>query len=220
MAKTQDNVVHVVEIFRSLQGETSFAGLPFAFVRLAGCELECRWCDTAYARHARGKPMTIPQVLDAVEELGPRRVCITGGEPLLQRESPQLAFRLSQRGFRVLVETSGAYDISTLPHPIIRIMDIKCPSSGMSEKMDWYNLGHLRRDDQVKFIIADREDYEWARGHIEKFSLSEKCTVLMGAVSGELEPGLLGDWILFDDLEARLQVQLHKIIWPDREREA
>lgn len=220
MANPPENTVSVIETFRSLAGETSYAGKPFAFVRLAGCDLECVWCDTAYARHAAGTTMTILQVVEKVEALGPKSVCITGGEPLIQRATPQLAYHLTQRGFTVLVETSGAYDISILPWPIHRIMDMKCPSSGMCERMDWYNFGHLRAGDQVKFVIADREDYEWARELIEKHRLPGRCEVLMGVVQDQLAPGELADWILFDDLEVRLQLQLHKILWPDRQREA
>lgn len=214
------DILNVVEIFRSLQGESRFQGLPCCFVRLAGCDLNCTWCDTPYARHALGKPMTIPQIIDAVDALGPKMVLITGGEPLMQRAAPILAFRFTQRGFTTLVETNGAYDISTLAYPILRILDMKCPSSGMHERMEWYNLGHVSEEDEVKFVIADRRDYEYARNLIEKHALTGRTNVVMSPVHERLNPGDLGDWILFDNLDIRLQIQLHKLIWPDRVREA
>lgn len=220
MSKPNVETLNVIEVFRSLQGESRFQGLPFAFVRLAGCDLNCTWCDTTYARHALGKPMTIPQIINEVQGLGPKNVLITGGEPLQQRSAPTLAFRFTQHGFTTLVETNGAHDISVLPYPIIRIMDMKCPSSGMAEKMEWYNLGHLNRDDEVKFVIADRHDYEYARNLIEKHALVDRTNILLTPVHGQLEPGELADWILFDNLEVRMQIQLHKLIWPDRQREA
>ncbi|MBN2711126.1 MAG: radical SAM protein [Planctomycetes bacterium] len=217
----QNNVLRIVEVFRSIQGESTFAGLPFAFVRLAGCDVGCDWCDTAYARDpSGGKERTVPQLLEEVDALGMTRVCITGGEPLMQAAMPHLAYCFTQKNYTVLVETSGAYDISLLPWPIIRIMDIKCPSSGASEKMDWYNLGHLRKQDELKIIVGDRADYEWARELIEKHRLNEKCTVLMGAAAGKLHPGELADWLLFDDLDVRMHIQMHKILWPDRDRNA
>lgn len=217
---TQTEVLQVVEIFRSLQGESSFSGLPFAFIRLAGCDVGCKWCDTPYARETPGKTMTLQQILLEADALGMNHVLITGGEPLMQRSTPQLAYRLTQMKYTVLVETSGIYDISLLPWPVIRIMDIKCPSSGVADRMDWYNLGHLRKKDEVKFVIADRADYEYARNIIEKYKLFNLCNILMSPVAKELEPGELADWILFDDLHARLQLQLHKVLWPDRVRGA
>jgi len=213
-------MLNVCEIFKSLQGESSFAGRPCVFVRLAGCDLSCRWCDSRYAAEGSGRSMPIEAVVAEVLGLGLPLVEITGGEPLLQAEAPTLAVRFLASGLTVLVETNGAHDISVLPEPILRIMDIKTPSSGMTGKMDWDNLGRLRAADEVKFLIADRFDYEWAREVIREYRLHERCRVLFGAVAGRIEPGLVADMIVQDDLPVRFQLQLHKVLWPDRERGA
>jgi 7-carboxy-7-deazaguanine synthase len=206
----------VTEIFRSIQGESSYAGLPCVFVRLSGCNLDCAWCDTRYAREKAGRVMELDAVIDAVRELGSGVVEITGGEPLLQQETPELARQLVKLDYTVLVETNGSQDISPLLPPVVRIIDIKCPSSGMTGHNNWYNIPQLRPSDELKFVIADRNDYEWAREVIEKHSLHNKCTVLLSAVTNRLNPGDLADWALWDNLEIRMQVQLQKIFWPDR----
>lgn len=210
------NVLTICEIFRGIIGESSYVGLPGAIVRLSGCDVGCRWCDTKYAYERPGRIMELDAIYNEVYAMGVRTVLLTGGEPLLQDETPRLAKRFAGGGYTVLVETSGTRDISPLEPPTVRIMDVKTPSSGVTHKMDWYNLAHLRRTDEVKFVIADRADYEWSRDVIEKHNLPSLCQVLMGSVWGMLEPGMLADWVLFDNLPVRLQMQMHKLAWPDR----
>jgi len=205
--------LNVSEIFQSIQGESSFAGLPCAFVRLAGCNLRCRYCDTRYAQEG-GTPMSLEEVLDRVSAFGLDLVEITGGEPLVQPETPALAAALLELGCRVLVETNGSLDISNLPDGAIRIMDIKCPSSGESARFMWENVWKLRDTDEVKFVISDRHDYEWARGIVRERFGRAKTPVLFSAVFGELPPRNLVEWILKDKLPVRFQLQIHKYIWP------
>jgi len=212
------DVLTVCEIFRGIMGESSYAGLPGAIVRLSGCDVGCRWCDTRYAFERPGRIMELETIRQDIYDMGVDLVLITGGEPLLQDDMPKFAKLLAGAGHTVLVETSGTRDISVLPVPIIRVMDVKCPSSGVTHRMNWYNLPHLRANDEVKFVIANREDYEWARDVIEKHNIPALCRILMGPVWGQLAPGMLADWILFDNLPVRLQVQLHKIAWPDQRR--
>lgn len=204
--------LNVCEIFRSIQGESSFAGLPCSFVRLAGCNLRCRYCDTRYAMDS-GSEMTVEEVVGEVAALGPNLAEITGGEPLIQEETPELAQALLDKGYQVLVETNGSLDISVLPDAAIRIMDIKCPSSGESHRMLWENIWKLTRRDEVKFVVADRHDYEWARGIIRERLGISKTKVVFSTVFGELPPRLLVEWILQDGLQVRFQLQLHKAIW-------
>jgi 7-carboxy-7-deazaguanine synthase len=202
----------VSEIFRSIQGESSFAGLPCAFVRLAGCNLRCRYCDTRYAQEG-GTPMSLREILDQVSTFGLGLVEITGGEPLVQSETPALAGALLEQGYRVLLETNGSLDISVVPMGVIRIMDIKCPSSGETSNFMWENIWKLRDNDEVKFVISDTHDYEWARGIVrERFSLT-KTQVLFSTVFGELPPRNLVEWMLDDKLTVRFQLQIHKYIW-------
>jgi 7-carboxy-7-deazaguanine synthase len=202
----------VSEIFHSIQGESSYVGLPCTFVRLAGCNLRCRYCDSRYTWEG-GQEATLDQVIEAVLAYRGRLAQITGGEPLVQAETPALASALQQNGYTVLVETNGALDVSVLPRNVVRIMDIKCPSSGESHRTLWENAWKLEPHDEVKFVIADRHDYEWARGIIgERFGMS-KTKVLVSTVFGELPPRKLAEWILEDQLEVRLQIQLHKVIW-------
>lgn len=203
----------VNEIFRSIQGESSYVGLPCTFVRLTGCNLRCRHCDTRYAQD-EGSEMDLDEILDRVSTLGLNLVEITGGEPLIQEGTPELAALLKQRGHQVLVETNGSLDISLLPESVVRIMDIKCPASGESHNFMWENIWRLRDNDQVKFVISDRHDYEWARGILaERFGHS-KIQVLFSTVFGELPPRNLVQWILEDRLSVRFQLQVHKYIWP------
>ncbi len=213
-------VLQVCEVFKSLQGESSWTGHPCFFVRLTGCDLLCAWCDTRYAVEEPGKAMAIDDILAEARKAAAELAVITGGEPLLQAATPALAIRLAENGFTVLVETNGAHDISVLPPPIIRIMDLKTPSSGMSKRMDWQNLERLRPQDEVKFVIADRFDYEWAREVVREYHLHKRCRVLMGAVLGRIEAATLADMIVQDDLPVRFQLQLHKVIWPQRQRRA
>ncbi|MBI4161700.1 MAG: radical SAM protein [Acidobacteria bacterium] len=204
--------LRVNEIFFSLQGESTYAGFPCAFIRLTGCDQRCRWCDTEYAFHA-GRDLTVDEVLAAVDRFGTRLVEVTGGEPLLQPAVFPLVRRLRGRGYRVLVETGGSRDISGLDPGAVVVLDLKCPASGMSDRVRWENLAHLRRKDQVKFVVADRRDYEWAREVIRTHRLPAGCPVLFSPVHGELPPATLAAWILEDRLPARLQLQLHKLLW-------
>ncbi len=202
----------VCEIYRTIQGESSFVGLPCTLIRLAGCNLRCRYCDTKYALEG-GEEMTVPKVLERARTWSRDLAEITGGEPLVQEETPSLASAMIESGFKVLVETNGSLDISVLPDGVIRIMDIKCPSSGESQSMMWENIWKLNRRDEVKFVIADRHDYEWARGIIlERFEIA-KTKILLSTVFGELPPRKLAEWMLEDGLQARFQVQLHKMVW-------
>lgn len=207
----------VNEIFLSLQGEGTRAGRPCTLVRLTGCNLRCRWCDSAYALQ-EGTRMTVEEILVRVEQLGCKLVELTGGEPLLQETSLTLLRRLCQAGYEVLLETSGERDISAVGSPVVRIVDVKCPSSGESGRVRWENLRQLRPSDEVKFVVADRADYDFASDAIRKYELPAQCTVLLGAVAGQLEPAQLAEWILADKLDVRLQVQLHKILWPHATR--
>ncbi len=205
--------LQISELFRSIQGESSYMGLPTAFVRLAGCNLRCRYCDT---RHAwdEGPSMSVEEIVDQVLRYGLKLVEITGGEPLIQEETPRLASALLEKGCTVLVETNGTLDISVLPAGVIRIVDIKCPSSGEKEKTLWENIWKLTPDDEVKFVIANRHDYDWSKDIIrERFEIAG-TKILLSAVFGELPPRNLVEWMLEDRLPARFQIQMHKIIWP------
>jgi 7-carboxy-7-deazaguanine synthase len=212
------NVLTVNEIFHSIQGESTFAGEPCVFVRLTACDLRCRWCDTAYAFH-EGRTMSIDEVVDEVDAFGCPIVEITGGEPLLQKDVYALMQRFLDSGKTVLVETGGHRSIAKTPDGVIRVMDIKCPGSGEAAKTDWSNLSQLTARDQVKFVIADRSDYEFARDIVERERLAERCgTVLFSPVHGELSPRALAEWVLTDRLPIRLQLQMHKYIWDPQTR--
>ena len=203
----------VTEIFKSIQGESTFAGLPCVFIRLTGCNLRCHWCDTAYAFHG-GQQMTPEEVLARVRQLGGKLVEFTGGEPLLQREVSPLAAHLLGEGHRVLLETSGERFVGELPRPVVKIVDVKCPSSGESEKFCFDNLEVLERKDQIKFVILDENDYRYAREFLEKHELQKKVDeVIFSPVFGQLPPHQLAEWILRDGLEVRFGLQLHKFIW-------
>ena len=215
--------MQVTEIFRSIQGESTYAGLPCIFVRLTGCNLRCTWCDTAYAFYG-GKPMTVDAVMEVVRDFsekdGERRVTlveITGGEPLLQKEVVPLMDRLIADGYRVLVETSGERFVGNLPAGVVRIVDVKCPGSGEGGTFCMENLKVLNERDQLKFVLTDRRDYEWARTFLREHHLEDTVeAVLFSPVFGQLEPRPLAEWILEDGLPVRLGLQLHKFIWhPD-----
>lgn len=205
--------VRVCEIFCSIQGESTHAGRLCSFVRLSGCPLDCAWCDTVYAR-AEGEDVAIDEVVARVVGLGLALVEVTGGEPLAQAGCPALLRALADRGLEVLLETSGALDVSGVDPRVQRIVDVKCPSSGMTARTRWENLTHVRRTDQVKLVLADRADYEYARDVIVSRRLDERCPVLLAPVFGRLDPSRLARWMIDDRLPARLQLQLHKIIWP------
>ncbi len=210
--------LHINEIFYSIQGESTYAGRPCVFVRLTGCNLRCRWCDTEYAFY-EGRRMTIDEVAAAVAGYGCKLVEITGGEPLLQEGVYPLIDSLFSTGHTVMVETSGAVDVSRLDPRAIKIMDVKCPGSGECDRNLWSNFEHLGARDEIKFVIADRADYEWAREIIRKRCGSLRIgAILMSPAFGELDPVVLAGWILEDRLPARLQLQLHKYIWPPNTR--
>lgn len=211
--------LRVTEIFYSIQGESTWAGTPCAFVRLSGCNLRCRWCDTAYSYPA-GEERSIGDILQTVADFGVALVEITGGEPLAQEGSPALAQALIDAGYTVLVETNGSLPMDRLPSAVHRIMDLKAPGSGMSGHIYWPNLDVLSAArDEIKAVLSDREDYEWARDLIHTYGLDKRCrAVLFSPVSGALSARQLAEWILADRLPVRLQVQLHKIIWPPEMR--
>jgi 7-carboxy-7-deazaguanine synthase len=207
----------VNEIFHSIQGESSFAGLPCVFVRLTACDLRCSWCDTPYAFH-EGRKRELDDVMSAVRSFGCRLVEVTGGEPLLQPDVYPLMERLAGEGFQVLLETGGHLPIDRVPPGIVRIMDVKCPGSGESGKVHWDNLLHLTARDEVKFVVADRPDYEFASGVVVRHGLAGRVSsVLFSPVHGRLAPADLAAWVLADRLPVRVQLQVHKYIWsPDR----
>ena len=217
--------MQVTEIFLSIQGESTYAGLPCVFVRLTACNLRCVWCDTAYA-FTGGRKMSVAEVLAAVRTLNgngrARRaglVELTGGEPLLQEEVYPLADSLLEDGYRVLVETSGERPVDKLPRAVVRILDVKCPGSGEGGTFRMENLKALAPHDQLKFVLADRRDYEWARRFLKEHRLEEKVeAVIFSPVFGGLEPRLLAEWILADGLAVRLGMQLHKFIWDPEAR--
>ena len=207
--------MRVTEIFHSIQGESSYAGQPCIFVRLTGCPLRCTWCDTEYAFYG-GTEQPIDDILAKVDSFGCRLVEVTGGEPLAQSDALPLISTLCDRGYQVLIETSGAIDIASVDRRAHVILDVKCPGSGMTDRMYWPNLNQLTMKDEAKFVLADRKDYDWAREIIAKYELTTRCSVLMSPVFGSLEPRQLAEWVLADRLPVRFQLQLHKWIWaPD-----
>jgi 7-carboxy-7-deazaguanine synthase len=204
----------VNEIFYSIQGESTRAGRPCVFVRLTACDLRCSWCDTEYAFH-EGQKRSLEDVLAEVNRYDCPLVEITGGEPLLQEEVYPLMERLLAGGRTVLLETGGHRSTARVPGAVVKIVDVKCPGSGEADKNDWSNLAALAPHDEVKFVIKDRADYEFAKDVILRHGLVSRCAaVLMSPVHGELEPRQLSEWMLADHLPARLQLQIHKFIWP------
>jgi len=207
--------MRVTEIFHSIQGESSFAGHPCVFIRLTGCPLRCTWCDTEYAFFG-GNEQSIEQILSKVDAYGCRLVEVTGGEPLAQSEAFTLITKLCDKVHDVLIETSGAIDTAPVDPRAHVILDVKCPGSGMSDRMHWPNLSRLTMKDEAKFVLADRSDYEWARDVLAQHEVASRCTVLMSPVFGSLDPRQLAEWVLADRLPVRMQLQLHKLIWtPD-----
>jgi len=201
------------EIFHSIQGESSHAGRPCVFVRLTACDLRCSWCDTPYAFH-EGRKMSVDEVVAAVDAAGCELVEITGGEPLLQEDVYPLMDRLLAAGRTVMLETGGHRPIARVPEAVVKIVDVKCPASGEAAKNDWENLDRLAAHDEVKFVIQDRADYEFAKDVIARYGLPGRAAaVLMSPVHGVLDPKTLSEWILADRLPVRLQLQLHKYIW-------
>ena len=210
--------ITINEIFYSVQGESTFAGQPCVFVRLTACDLRCSWCDTPYAFH-EGRKRTLDDVLAEVDAFGCSLVEVTGGEPLLQEAVYPLMQSLVERGKTVLLETGGHRSTSRVPDEVVTILDVKCPASGEAGKMHWENLARLRPHDQVKFVVQDRADYEYASNVIARHDLAARAAaILMSPVHGVLDPRTLSEWVLADRLPARVQLQLHKYIWDPQTR--
>ncbi len=215
--------LRITEIFHSIQGESTWAGLPCTFIRLTGCPLRCVWCDTEYSFHG-GERLSLSEILERVEEIGCDLVEITGGEPLIQKDAFLLATKLLDRGHKVLVETSGTVDVGPLDPRVHKIMDLKCPGSGEVDKNLWSNLGHLTGRDELKFVLLDQVDFKWACEVIRQHRLDralragELNAILFSPVWGELDLDTLAGWILSADLPVRLQIQLHKLIWDPEAR--
>lgn len=214
MSSTRSESIRITEIFTSLQGESTRVGLPTTFVRLTGCPLRCTWCDTEYAFHG-GESRDIAGVVADVLARGVHHVCVTGGEPLAQRSCLRLLQALCDAGLSVSLETSGALDISPVDSRVSCIMDLKAPGSGESSRNLMDNLAHLDASDEIKFVLADRADYDWACTQLAQHQLTERCTVLFSPVHGSLSPDTLADWIVADRLPVRFQLQLHKLLWHD-----
>ncbi|MCO6426826.1 7-carboxy-7-deazaguanine synthase QueE [Nitrosomonas communis] len=210
--KLEAEVLHISEIFYSLQGETSRVGLPTVFIRLTGCPLRCGYCDTAYA-FTGGRNLSIGEVMNEVSSYASRYITVTGGEPLAQKACLTLLTVLCDAGYSVSLETSGALDVSRVDKRVSKIVDIKTPGSGEVTKNRWSNLDYLTYHDELKFVLCDEADYQWAAGVFNERHLDQICPVLFSPVYGQLEPSLLADWILKDRLPVRLQLQLHKILW-------
>ncbi len=209
-------MLRVTEIFASIQGETSYAGLPFAFVRLTGCNLRCRYCDTTYA-YDGGDDFPVGEIVSRVKLFGLPRAMVTGGEPLLQPEAPALVTALLDLGWTVLVETNGTVPLAGLDPRAVKIMDVKCPGSGEERRMLWENFDRLAARDEVKFVVASEDDYRYAKDVIAKYRNGRDFQVLISPAFGLLPPERLAGWMVGDALDARFQLQLHKLVWdPDR----
>jgi 7-carboxy-7-deazaguanine synthase len=202
----------ITEIYASIQGETQYAGLPCTLVRTTGCDLRCGYCDSAFAFQG-GREMSLDDITLEVDRLGAPLVLLTGGEPMLQRELPALAARLLAAGYKVMLETSGAHPLASLPDEVVRIVDVKTPASGESHRMRWELLAELRPRDAAKFVVADERDYRWACEIIRRHGLGGRTEVLLSPVHGRLDPKNLVTWMLRDRLPARLNLQLHKYVW-------
>lgn len=207
-------MLRITEIFHSIQGESNTVGMPTVFIRLTGCPLRCTYCDTEYAFFG-GERVSIDDIVAQTRQYATPYVTVTGGEPLAQKKCPELLDRLLQEGFHVALETSGAIDISVVDPNVTKVMDLKTPSSGEQQRNRYDNLEYLDKKDQVKFVVADREDYEWSKGVLKKYSINERCEVLFSPVADRCPPGELADYILSDQLPVRFQIQLHKILWGD-----
>ena len=209
--------IRLIEVYASVQGESTWVGVPCIFVRLAGCNLRCTWCDSTFTFKG-GQHRSIDEVLDEVATFGIPLVEVTGGEPLVHRQAIPLMARLLERGHTVLLETSGSRDISAVPEGVHIILDLKPPDSGEEAANLWTNIPLLKSKDEVKFVIASRRDYEWSRQKVQEHGLDRRCTVLFSPVFGQVAPLDLVNWILEDRLPVRFQLQLHKVLWPPDQR--
>jgi len=205
-------MIKINEIYKSIQGESSKAGSPCVFVRLTFCNLRCSYCDSEYAFY-EGTDFTVNKIIEQIKKYDCRLVEITGGEPLFQDECLELMKRLCDEGFDVMVETGGSLPIKDIDKRVMIIMDLKCPSSKMMKKNLYENIDYIKPTDEIKFVIGTKEDYEWTKETIEKFKLTDKCSVFLSTVFNQLEPAKLVEWILEDKLNVRFQLQMHKYIW-------
>ena len=210
----EKNRLKITEIFHSLQGESTFVGLPTVFVRLTGCPLRCTWCDTEYA-FAGGKWYDIDSVISEIKKYKTPYVCVTGGEPLAQKRCFHLLDKLIEHGFNVSLETSGAINIANVNDKVVTIMDLKAPASGEEQKNLYENINYLDAKDQIKFVLKDRTDYHWCQKIIQRYNLVDKCEILLSPVADSLKASDLAQWILDDNMPVRFQLQLHKILWQD-----
>jgi len=209
---SETEILRINEIFLSLQGETSRVGLPTVFVRLTGCPLRCSYCDTEYAFY-NGESISISSVLDTVSGYGVQNVTVTGGEPLAQKKCLLLLRLLCDVGYSVSLETSGAQDVSEVDVRVVKILDVKTPGSGENQKNNWINLDYLTSQDELKFVLCDEADYQWAVKTIRDYHLDKMCPILFSPVYNKLDPALLAAWVLRDRLGVRVQIQLHKLLW-------
>lgn len=206
--------LRLTEIFYSLQGETRTAGIPTVFIRLTGCPLRCGYCDTAYA-FSGGSWWEFPAIFTELEKYATQYITVTGGEPLAQKACFELLTALCDKGYRVSLETSGALDVATVDPRVVKVMDLKTPGSGEVDKNCYSNIDFLQATDQVKFVLCDRRDYEWAVARLREYQLADRCEVLFSPVYGQLALRDLADWVLKEQLPVRVQIQLHKLIWGD-----
>ena len=206
--------LRITEIFYSIQGEGNTVGIPTTFIRLTGCPLRCGYCDTEYAFYG-GEMRSIDSIVNEVEKFGARYINVTGGEPLSQKRVHELMGRLCDDGYHVSLETSGALDVSMVDSRVIKVVDVKTPSSGEAENNMRSNYEHLSRSDQVKYVISDEEDFKWSKEHMNENFLNEKCEVLFSPVQDKLSATNLADWVLSEKLPVRFQIQLHKLLWGD-----
>ena len=212
-----NTILKVNEIFKSIQGESTYSGLPCIFIRLTYCNLRCTYCDTEYAFH-NGKDMSIEEILDHIKPMKTKLVEVTGGEPMLQDNTIPLMKELLEKNYDVLLETSGAISLKDVPSEVKKIVDFKCPSSAMSDRNLWSIIDELNDKDEVKFVIGDQQDYRWTKSKINEYNLNQKWTVLLSPVFGKISLEKLAEWILEDNLDVRLQLQMHKYIWdPDKQ---
>ena len=209
--------IKINEIYYSIQGESSFSGLPCVFVRFTYCNLRCSYCDTEHAFY-EGKDMEISEILKKVKTYDCNLVEVTGGEPLFQKNCIILLEKLIEKKYEVLLETSGSLSIEDVPKKVVNIIDFKCPSSKMMKKNLWDNIKYLKKIDEVKFVIGDSKDYKWSKGIIKKYNLNKRCSILFSPLYGKIKPKVIVKWMLEDNIDARFQIQLHKEIWDKDKR--